>query len=380
VAPPAGPEIWVTGLAWTTPLGDTLDGVWGRLLAGDTGLHPTPSAHPLRTDRAGVVPGVPLDWAPSRRQHAITVPTLAAAFGSAGLDPADPAVRLVLGTSFGSGLDEPTAYLGAWADAAAASIGHPHPPVSVSTACSAGADGIAVAVELIRAGTTEICVAGGADVVTPAKRLGHSALGTMSRDTLRAFDRRHDGMVPGEGAAFLVLETAGSARRRGAAPRAILRGTGAANDATGLTAPDPTGDSVVLAVDRCLAGSGYGAADVAVVNAHGTATPLNDAVEETSLGRMFGGRDTPPVVFATKGALGHSLGATGAIEAVAVVLALRDRKVPPIVGLDEPTAGFPLPLAIGGPAALCPGVGLSLTLGFGGFNTCLLFEGVDDAA
>ncbi|GAA3273682.1 beta-ketoacyl-[acyl-carrier-protein] synthase family protein [Dactylosporangium vinaceum] len=370
-------EVLVTGMAWTTPLGSTLDGVWGALLAGAHGLRELPSPHPLRTTLAATVESVPADLSPSERQLQLAVGTLAEAFDSAGLDPRGRGCRVVLGTSYGPYLDEPAAALDDWARAAANEVGHPHRPVCVSTACSAGADSILVAAELIRSGVTDVCLAGGVDIVTAAKRLGHSALGTMSEDRLRAFDERHDGMVPGEGAAFLVLESAASARRRGATALAVLRGAGSANDAAGLTAPDPSGDSVVLAIERSL--SGRSAGDVAIVSAHATGTPLNDAVESVSLRRVFanqGDKGYRPLVFATKGALGHSLGATGAIEAITVILALRDGKVPPVYGLDAPMPDFPLPVAIGGPVAFDGRLGASVTLGFGGFHTCLLFERV----
>ncbi|MEV6116069.1 beta-ketoacyl-[acyl-carrier-protein] synthase family protein [Streptomyces sp. NPDC052109] len=371
----AGPEdVCVTGLAWSTPLGDTLEGVWCRLLAGETGLRETPSAFPVRTPLAGTVPGLPLGESAARRQRALTVSVLEAAFTSAGLDPADAGVRVVLGTSYGPLLDEPFAAADDWAVDAARHVGHPHRPVVVATACSAGADSVLVAAALLRSGQADICVAGGADVLTPGKRLGHSALGTLSPDALRAFDVRHSGTVLGEGAALLVLERGASARRRGAPVRAVLRGTGSANDAAGLTTPDPSGDSVVLAVRRSLADAGRTAEEVAVVNAHATGTPVNDAVESVSLRRLFSGVTRPPLVFATKGALGHSLGATGAIEAVSVILALRDRKVPPVVGLAEPLPEFPLPTAVGGAQSFDGALGASLTIGFGGFNSCLLFE------
>jgi 3-oxoacyl-[acyl-carrier-protein] synthase II len=368
--------ICVTGMGWTTPLGDTLDGVWDSLLAGAHGLRDLPSPHRLRTTLAATVDTVPMTLPPYERQIDLTVDTLRATYGSAGLDPNSPLARLVLGTSYGPNLDQPGRALDDWALAATRTLGHPHRPVSVSTACSAGADAILVAAELIRAGVTDICVAGGADIVTTAKRLGHSALGTMSHDRLRAFDARHDGMVPGEGAAFLVLESAESARRRGANPLAVMCGAGSANDATGLTAPDPTGDSVVLAIERSLHAARRSAGQVAIVSAHATGTPHNDAVENVSLRRVFASRGHRPIVFATKGALGHSLGATGAIEAVSVILALRHGKVPPVYGLDTPMTGTALPIATGGPVAFDGRLGASVTLGFGGFHTCLLFERV----
>ncbi len=361
----------VTGMAWSTPLGTDLDGVWDRLCAGLTGVAAVDSPHQLRSQLAAVDSSVPYrPEAAAERQVTLAERTLAAAFTDAGLAADDPRALLVLGTSFGADLDGPMLD---WTALAAKGIGHPNRPMCVTTACSAGSDSILVADALIRSGRSEICVAGGVDVLTEAKRLGHSALGTMSPSGLRAFDDSHDGMILGEGAGFLVLESAESARRRSARIYARLGGTGSANDAAGLTAPDPSGRSVVAAVRRCLDRAGVDRSDVGVVSAHGTGTQLNDQVEAASLHQLFGDLDPGPMVFGTKGALGHSLGATGAIEAITTILALRDKTVPPMAGLRSPVPEFTLRLPFDGPAEVPAGVGISLTLGFGGFNTCLLF-------
>ncbi|WP_229925489.1 beta-ketoacyl synthase N-terminal-like domain-containing protein [Streptomyces longispororuber] len=362
-------------MAWTTPLGDDLDGVWRRLCAGESAIAPVPTSHRLRTTLAAVVPSVPYGDDPGDRQHALAERTLRAAFEHAGLAPDDPRVSVVVGTSYAAHLDtlrdEP---LDAWAVRAARRVGHPHPPVCAVTACSAGSDTLVIADALIRAGRSRICVVGGVDVVTEAKRLAHSALGTMSRTGLRAFDTSHDGMVLGEGAAFLVVETAAGAAARGAAVHARLLGTASSNDAAGLTMPDPTGESVTTAVRNCLRPSRTAPRDIGVVCAHGTGTPLNDEAEAAVLTRLFDDADPGPTVFGTKGALGHSLGATGAIEAVATVQALRHRVTPPLPGLRSPLSGLRVPLSTGGTVGADGTAGISLTLGFGGFNTCLLFE------
>ncbi|HEY8982092.1 MAG TPA: beta-ketoacyl synthase N-terminal-like domain-containing protein [Streptomyces sp.] len=369
----------VTGMAWATPLGDGLREVWERLCAGDTGVAPVPSPHRVRTDLAAAVPSPPYRPAGAEareRQIALAVNTMTAALADAGVSADDPRLTLVLGTSFGARLDGAEDPAEDWAEAVARRLGHGGRPVVVTTACSAGSDSLLVARTLIRAsGGERICLAGGVDVLTEAKRLGHSALGTMSPTGLRAFDETHDGMILGEGAGFLVLEGAAAARRRQARVYATLRGAGSANDASGLTAPDPSGRTVTASVSRCLAGTGTGPGDVAVICAHGTGTPLNDEVEAAGVERLFGGRGggPAPVVFGTKGALGHSLGATGAIEAVATVLALDEGRVPPLPGLASPLPGWSLRLPADGPEKVHGTAGVSLTLGFGGFNTCLLF-------
>lgn len=365
---------YITGMSWKTPLGDDLDGVWGRLLAGETGIRPVATTARLRTDLASMT-DQPATVDPEHRQFNLAVNTLSSAFADAGVTPADPDVSLVFGTSYAGHLDSSdTTSLQDWSHRAATAAGFPRVPVCVTTACSAASDAVMLGADLIRAGHCQICVCGGVDVVTPAKRLGHSALGTMSGGGLRAFDTRHDGMILGEGAAFLVLESPEHARERGAAAHAVLRGAGSANDGTSMTAPDPTGRSVVLAVERCLTDSGLTVGDIDVISAHGTGTPVNDAAEAASLTTLFAGVTPGPVVFGTKGALGHSLGACGTIEAISVLLALKHGATPPVVGLADPMPDFPLPLSRVRPAAVAGEVGLSLTLGFGGFNTALLFS------
>jgi 3-oxoacyl-[acyl-carrier-protein] synthase II len=297
--------------------------------------------------------------------------TVRRALTSAGREPGDPSVRFVLGTSLGAYLEDQASRqsLSGWAREVARDVGSSQPPVVVSTACSSGTDAILVAAELIRSGAAQCCVCGGADVLTTTKRLAHSALSTMSPTRLRAFDVRHDGTLLGEGAAFLVLEPETNGRR----PLAILRGAGSANDATGMTMADITGRSAGYAMKRSLADADLTPAAIELINAHGSGTPMNDTTECNAFRDVFDG-PTRPLVFATKGNFGHTFGATGAMEAIALLLALRSGQVPPVAELETPLADFPLPLAISNPVSSDARVGLSLTLGFGGFDSSLIFE------
>jgi 3-oxoacyl-[acyl-carrier-protein] synthase II len=363
----------VTAAAWTTPLGDDLARVWQRMLAGETGLAPAPLEARLRSHLVAAVPGV--RGTAAERMTALGLPALRRALAAAACDPADGDVVLVLGTSLGAFLegDPGSAPLHAWADTLGREVGAARPPVSLSTACSSGSDAILVGAELIRAGAARRVVCGGVDVVTASKRLAHSALGTMSPSMLRAFDVRHDGTLLGEGAGFLVLEAepaASTASRPAALAR--LRGVGSANDAAGMTIPDAEALGARLAMARSLADAGLGPEAIGLVNAHGSGTLQNDATEARALREVFG--DHRPVVFATKGNFGHTLGATGILEAIAVVLALRTGQVPPVVGLEHPCPDLAFPLPVGRPLLCDARFGLSLTLGFGGFDTSLIFE------
>ena len=358
--------ISITGFGWTTPLGDDVDAVWRRLLAGETGLVEIPHT-------ARLLNGLGAPVAPE---------LLGEHLAAAGRDLKDPDVQLVLGTSLGAFLEgEPeSAPLDAWADAIALAAGAARPPISLSTACSSGSDAILVGAELIRAGVATCCVCGGVDVLTLTKRLAHSALGSMSRTMLRAFDARHDGTLLGEGAGFVVLEALRpepvgldpSVR----APMAILRGVGSANDAAGMTTPDADALGARLAIERSLADAGLDPEAIGVINAHGSGTPLNDATEARAFRDVFGRGGARPIVFGTKGNFGHSLGATGVLEAITVLLALRTGQVPPIAALEQPYPEMDFPLPRGVPMALPLDArfGMSVTLGFGGFDTSLIFE------
>lgn len=360
----------VTGMGWCTALGSDLAAVWNRLGSGETGFRVLPHQRELRSLLAAPVPEVAFTLRAGDRLEALALTGIELALADAGVKAGDPRIQLVIGTSLGAWLDDPLegqASQEEWAIGIAHGAGLARPPIALSTACCSGSDAIAVGAELIRAGEAEICVCGGADVLTPAKRLAHSTLGTMSRTRLRAFDTRHDGTLLGEGSGFMVLQ-----HEHLGAPYASLLGTGAGTDVSGFTAPDPTGLGARLAISRSLAMARLEPEDVGVINAHGSGTQTNDATEGCAYQMIFG-QGPGPVVFATKGNFGHTLGATGAIEAIATVLALMEEEVPPVAGLELPAQDFPLTLARGAVMPLDARYGLSLTLGFGGFNTSLLF-------
>jgi 3-oxoacyl-[acyl-carrier-protein] synthase II len=364
-------RITVTGMAWLTALGDDLESVWKALLEGRSGLRVVPFSGRLRNELAA--PATYCDFAPAERLVKMASETIRRALLSAGRAPEDPDVQLVIGTSLGAFLDdnESRHSLSAWAHAVARELGCAKPPVVVSTACSAGSDAIMVGAELVRAGAAKCCVCGGADVLTDSKRLAHSALSTMSPTQLRAFDVRHDGTLLGEGAGFMVLEAEPADRES----FAVFAGGGSANDATGMTVADMTGLSARYAMERSLADAGMPPSMIGLINAHGSGTQMSDTTECRAFGSLFSG-DSGPLVFATKGNFGHTLGATGAIEAIGLVLALRTGQAPPIPGLQQPLAEFPLPLAFQNAVPCNARAGLSLTLGFGGFDTSLVFEAI----
>jgi 3-oxoacyl-[acyl-carrier-protein] synthase II len=254
------------------------------------------------------------------------------------------------------------------------------PSFAPLSACAAGAHAIGEAVELIESGRADAVVAGGSEAgLVPLARAAFSALDALSPTGVsRPFDVRRDGFVMGEGAAVLILEDAEKARERGANVLAYVRGYGATTDAYHLTAPDKEGLGAAEAMRIALADAGLTPEDVVYVNAHGTSTPLNDRSETKALKLALGDAAKDIPVSSTKSAIGHLLGAAGAVEAVATILALRDRIAPPTLGHEEPEEGLDLdyvpgkarPLDIDGK----PAVGLSNAFGFGGHNAVLCLE------
>jgi len=254
------------------------------------------------------------------------------------------------------------------------------PSFAPLSACAAGAHAIGEAVELIESGRADAVVAGGSEAgLVPLARAAFSALDALSPTGIsRPFDVRRDGFVMGEGAAVLILEDGEKARERGANVLAYVRGYGATTDAYHLTAPDKEGLGAAEAMRIALADAGLTPEDVVYINAHGTSTPLNDRSETKALKLALGDAAKDIPVSSTKSAIGHLLGAAGAVEAVATILALRDRIAPPTLGHEEPEEGLDLdyvpgkarPLDIDGK----PAVGLSNAFGFGGHNAVLCLE------
>jgi 3-oxoacyl-[acyl-carrier-protein] synthase II len=254
------------------------------------------------------------------------------------------------------------------------------PSFATLSACAAGSHAIGESAKLIQSGAADAVVTGGSEAgLVPLARAAFRALDALSVSGIsRPFDVRRDGFVMGEGAAVLILENGDKARERGANILAYVRGYAATSDAYHLTAPDKEGAGAAQAMRIALADAELSPTDIVYVNAHGTSTPLNDRAETKAIKAALGDAAKDIPVSSTKSAIGHLLGAAGAVEAVATILALRDRIAPPTLGHEEPEEGLDLdyvpgkarPLDIDGK----PAVGLSNAFGFGGHNAVLCLE------
>ncbi len=256
------------------------------------------------------------------------------------------------------------------------------PVLGVMSACASGTHAIGTATQMIRSGEANAVVAGGCEAtLTPLAKAAFAAMeATSPTGVSRPFDARRDGFVMGEGAGVLVLESEELVRERGARTLGEVLGYAATSDAHHLTAPDPSGDSAARAITRALADAGLEPDDLDYVNAHGTSTPLNDRSETEALKRALGDRAASVPVSSTKSAIGHLLGAAGAVEAIATVLALGDRVAPPTLGYEETEPGLDLDYVPDGPRPLArrsgrPPVAISNSFGFGGHNAVLCLAG-----
>ncbi len=244
------------------------------------------------------------------------------------------------------------------------------------TACAAGTHSVGNAANLIKSGRCKVVVTGGSEApLTPTALAGFGNMTAMSNQQISMpFDQRRDGFIIAEGAAVLVLEEWEHATERGATILAEVLGSASTADAHHITAPSPGGVGAVQCMELALEDSGIGPEAIRHINAHGTSTPLNDAAEAHAMAKVFG-TDNGPIVTSTKGVTGHALGAAGALEAVAMVLAMRNELVPPTMGLEQLDPELPaIDLVRDEPRAWTPGPCMSNSFGFGGHNGSIVLQ------
>ncbi len=253
--------------------------------------------------------------------------------------------------------------------------------LAFTNACAAGAQGIAVASDLVRHGRADLALAGGVEVLSRMVMSGFEALRAVSPTGCHPFDAERDGIQLSELAAFVVLES-GDRLTRGVRPYARVAGSGASADAFHVVRPDEEGAGAELAIRRALADAGLGPDEIDYVNAHGTGTVQNDPAELAAVGRVFGERARQLPISSTKAMLGHALGASGAAEVVICSLALRHGFLPPTIALTRPLDGYEDFDFVSGVAR--DGVRLahvaSTAFAFGGINIVLVLSNPNESA
>ncbi|MEJ5241749.1 MAG: beta-ketoacyl-ACP synthase II [Anaerolineales bacterium] len=259
-------------------------------------------------------------------------------------------------------------------------LGLKGPSFSVASACASGADGIGMAWLMLKSGMVDVVLAGAAEAtVTPTGIAAFDRIGAMSRRedysmTPQPFDKNRDGLVMGEGAAVLVLERESHARARGAEILAELAGYAATADAYHVTAPDDQGRGGAAAIRKALEVAGVALDEVGYINAHGTATPLNDVAETRAIKAAFGELAYSIPVSSTKSMTGHMMGATGALEAIFCVQAVREGVLPPTIHYETPDPECDLDYIPNQAREKKIDVAISNAFGFGGHNAVLVIR------
>jgi 3-oxoacyl-[acyl-carrier-protein] synthase II len=402
-------RVVITGTGVATPLGLDEAALWQNLLAGTNGIHPLTQLNPddYRTPYAGEVDTAALSDAlaaagirPMGRTVDLALLAAHQALTESGLrsgePPYDPLpIPSLFGTATGpthsvyatyTGFANkgpkgvrPTAIPRSMANVMASQISLRYrltgPNFAVVSACSSATAALAVGYRMIRSGTADQALCGGADApFEPGMFASWNALGVMARTpdpatACRPFDADRAGCVLGEGAGALLLESLESARRRNATIRGELLGCGESSDAKHITSPDPEGQAA--AIRQALQVAGIKPGDVDFINAHGTATRANDTCEAASIRLALGDRTDAVPVASNKSFFGHLLGACGAVETILTLRGLQEQKVPPNRNLDNPDPDCRLRF-VGADATDHPHrVALKNSFGFGGNNTVL---------
>ncbi len=417
-------RVVITGLGMVTPLGCGVEATWSRLIEGRSGASRV-SAFDVSDIPCQIACSIPRgdgsdgtfdadQWMDPKDQRKVDpfivfgVAAAKQALDDAGWHPATPDEQNATGVLIGSGIGgiggiydasitlaergprriSPFFIPGRLINLVSGYVSIEHglkgPNHSVVTACSTGAHAIGDASRLIALGDADVMVAGGSE--SPLNRLSLAgfaacrALSTGFNDTpekaSRPYDRDRDGFVMGEGAGIVVLEEYEHAKARGAKIYAEVIGYGLSGDAYHITSPSQDGDGAFRCMSAALKRAGISAADLDYVNAHGTSTPLGDEIELKAVERLVGDKASGLTMSSTKSAIGHLLGAAGAVEAIFTALAIRDQVAPPTLNLDNPSVDTAIDLVPHKARKKTIDVALSNSFGFGGTNASLVLRRV----
>ncbi len=396
-------RVALTGFGIVCAVGRSVAEAWPRIVAGERGIGPVTlfDVSGQRSSIAAEVKGLALPpphsrevsgGAPWSRTDAMALSAVREAMEQAGLDPKKHRVGLVVGGTTGGMYEteqllarmhadpsqrvpnpEMLAHpLSATADRLSGAVGPFARARTVCSACSSGANAFAIGAAWLRLGVVDAVVVGGTDGLCRLTYTGFNALGAIDPEPARPFHAKRRGLTIGEGAGFAVLELPDAARRRGTTWDVELVGVGITSEAHHITNPSEDGALAARAIERALQSGGIDPGAVDYVNAHGTATPLNDAMESRAIERALGNGVARAYVSSTKAVMGHTLGAAGAIEAIVSALTIRDGRIPPTAGLGEvdPKCAQLRHVPAEGASADVR-IALSNAFGFGGVDTVL---------
>lgn len=406
-------RVVVTGMGCITPVGNNVKDTWEALLSGKSGAgmitHFDASKHKTKfaAEVKGFDPAAIFGTRDARKMDRFTQLASAAtieALEQAGLkidDSNRDRVGVVLGTGIGGigtlmeqadvlrerGPERVSPFLVPMmiSDSApgmlAIRFGVRGPNMSIATACASGNNAIGEAMEMIRRGVADAMIAGGSEAALVSVAMAGmnvmTALSTRNEDPLtasRPFDKDRDGFLMGEGAGILILESLESAQARGATILAELSGYGTTDDAHHISAPAENGAGAAMSMKVALEDAKLTINDIEYINAHGTSTPLNDKSETAAIKTVFGEQAYQIPVSSTKSMTGHLLGASGAVEAVFSVLAIREGMLPPTINYQTPDPECDLDYVPNQPRKVSPRHVMSNSFGFGGHNATLVIS------
>ncbi|MBE2269620.1 MAG: beta-ketoacyl-ACP synthase II [Anaerolinea sp.] len=407
-------RVVVTGMGVVSPLGHTAEETWTKIKAGTSGIAPI-----TRFDTTGYsvrIAAEVKDWDPTKYMQAkdarrrdlnqqFTVAAAQEAIQSSGLvidDTNRARVGVVIGSAVGgvgsyykesqmlyetndwrkiTPFGIPMLIVNGGSNIVSIDIGAMGRSSTPISACATGADCVGHAFDLIRMGRLDAALAGGAEApIIPIGIAAFDRIGACSRlnddptGASRPFSKDRTGLVFSEGAGVLVLEELETAKKRGAPILAEIIGYGATSDAFHITAPHPDGIGASMAIQSALDDAQLNPQDIDYINAHGTATDLNDVMETKAVKRVFGDHAYSTPMSSTKSMTGHGMGATAATEAAYVVLALRDQVAPPTINLTEPDPECDLDYVPNEARPLHLRHVMSNSFGFGGHNVSLIFK------
>ncbi|MDI9636742.1 beta-ketoacyl-ACP synthase II [Kamptonema cortianum] len=413
---PSG-RVVITGIGAITPLGNSVDQFWKRMLAGESGIGPITcmETEGYTTTIAAEVkdfdPTLYVDPKEARRLDRFI--SFACAATKMALDDAnfpleDEELKLETGVMIGSGIGgltlmtEQTKKLHLSGPSRVSPFLVPYmipdmasgytsiqfglkgPNTCVVTACATGVNAIGDAYHIIKRGDATAMVAGGTEApINPIGLAGFCAARAMTTNNeagskaSRPFDANRDGFIMGEGAGVLILEDYEFAKARGAKIYAEIVGYGMSGDAYHITMPDPQGDGAFRSMKMAMEKAGISPSDVNYINAHGTSTPYNDKFETIAIKRAFGDAAYSIPVSSTKSSIGHLLGAAGAVESVICLLAMRDGVVPPTINYETPDPECDLDYIPNESRSVDVSVSMTNSFGFGGHNGTLVFRRED---
>lgn len=406
-------RVVVTGMGCISPVGNNVTDTWQALLAGRSGAgmitHFDASRH--KTKFAAEVKGFdgvalfgPRDTRKMDRFTQFATAVALEALENSGLridESNRDRVGVVIGTGIGgigTLLDQndvlhergperispfliPMMISDSAAGMLAIRVGVRGPNMSIATACASGNNAIGEATEMIRRGAADVMLAGASEAaLVPLAMAGMNVMGALStrnddpQTASRPFDRERDGFLMGEGAGILVLEALEHARARGAKILCELTGYGTTDDAHHISAPAENGAGAALSMKLALEDAGLSTADIHYINAHGTSTPLNDKSETAAIKTVFGERAYEIPISSTKSMTGHLLGASGAVEAVFSIMAIRNGIMPPTINYQNPDPECDLDYVPNQPRKASLRHVISNSFGFGGHNATLVFS------